>query len=250
MCGKSRLAAGAPPNIPLMFANSYGCRADALRVTARFKLSQCLTGALLLPALASASTLRVQVSDRNGDPVQDAVIYASPAETTSAASSGTTAVMNQIHQEFQPHILVVQRGTLISFPNNDTVRHHVYSFSNPKPFELSLYAGMEHPPLEFDKPGVVVLGCNIHDNMLAYILVVDTPYYAKSDARGVASITEIPRGDYTLSVWTPRLRADDLPPPQTLAVGEGDDANAAVRLEHRLFPAHETDKGTLTWSAY
>jgi hypothetical protein len=96
-------------------------------------------------------------------------------------------------------------GSAVSFPNKDTVRHHVYSFSPAKVFDLKLYAGTPTTQVVFGAPGVVVLGCNIHDKMAAWLLVVDTPYYAKTDTSGSATLTAVPGGNYTLRVWHPNL---------------------------------------------
>ena len=115
--------------------------------------------------------------------------------------------MDQQRLQFVPHLLVVQSGTSVTFPNSDDVSHHVYSFSEGNKFELPLYKGNVYPPKVFENAGVVVLGCNIHDGMLGYIVVVDTPHFAQTNARGVALLEDIPSGDYSVSAWTPRVRA-------------------------------------------
>jgi len=81
----------------------------------------------------------------------------------------------------------------------------VYSFSPAKTFELKLYSGVPAIPVVFDKPGVVILGCHIHDNMVAYVLVVDTPYFAKSDATGQARLDGLPSGNYEVTIWHARI---------------------------------------------
>ena len=95
----------------------------------------------------------------------------------------------------------MQVGATVSFPNHDTVRHHAYSFSTPKVFELKLYSGVPGPPVVFDKPGTVIVGCNIHDQMIAYIHVVDTPYFAQTNAAGIARIDNVAAGKFTLKSW-------------------------------------------------
>lgn len=100
-----------------------------------------------------------------------------------------------------PLMTVIQTGSEISFPNNDTVRHHVYSFSATKPFELKLYSGTPGTPVLFDKPGTVILGCNIHDQMVSYIQVVNTPHFGKTDEAGKVRIGELPAGKYRLRAW-------------------------------------------------
>lgn len=160
-----------------------------------------LATALLMASLdAGASGIAVQVQDATGKLLSDVVVYAEP-EAGAAPKSAKPGVIEQRGLKFQPLVTVVQTGSLISFPNNDKVRHHIYSFSAPHKFDQKLYSGEAAAPQLFDKPGVVVLGCNIHDKMLAYVKVVDTPYYAKTDGSGAARI-EIPAaGKYTLKAW-------------------------------------------------
>jgi plastocyanin len=193
-----------------------------------------------------AGTLEVSVVDEQGRPVERVAVYATPVEGA-AAPVAATAVMDQQNHRFVPHVLVVQKGTSVSFPNHDDVSHHVYSFSDAKAFELGLYKGQIYPPVVFDTPGIVVLGCNIHDGMLGYIAVVDTPYFALSDEHGVARI-DLPSADYTLEVWTPRVRPSGLPAAKHLTVG---DAQAAtMTLSGRLAPDHDHGSSSLSWERY
>jgi hypothetical protein len=112
--------------------------------------------------------------------------------------------MTQRARQFEPHVLVVQTGTAVSFPNFDTVRHHVYSFSAAKTFDIKLYAGTPANPVVFDSAGVATLGCNIHDRMSAHVVVVDTPLFAKSDAAGTVTF-DVPVGQHVLLFWHARL---------------------------------------------
>jgi plastocyanin len=155
---------------------------------------------------AGAASLNVTVKDDKGSPVADAVIYAMP-KVKPAPSPPRGAAVEQKDKTFIPLVTVVQVNTPVSFPNHDVVRHHVYSFSPPKPFELKLYVGTPVAPIIFDKAGEVVLGCNIHDHMLAYIYVVDTPWFAKTGASGAVSIDDVPPGDYDLQIWHYALAA-------------------------------------------
>ena len=133
--------------------------------------------------------------------------------------------MAQVSKQFDPRVLVVPVGTSVTFPNRDTVRHHVYSFSPAKNFELKLYAGTAANPVVFDKVGIAVLGCNIHDNMAAWVVVVvDTPYYARSSAGGTASLANVPPGSYRLRVWHPGLAVGAPAADQALVVGAADSA--------------------------
>ncbi|MBC3869548.1 methylamine utilization protein [Undibacterium oligocarboniphilum] len=167
---------------------------------------------LFLPALLSSlltvSPVTHAASDRpavhvvnaQGADLENAVVYAEPAAGTVLPKPGS-AEIQQKDRKFLPLVSVIQTGTSVSFPNNDTVKHHAYSFSTPKPFELKLYSGKPSAPLVFDQPGTVVVGCNIHDQMVAYIQIVNTPYFAKTDARGIAHLPAMPVGKYTLKVW-------------------------------------------------
>ena len=109
-----------------------------------------------------------------------------------------------------PYVKPVFVGSTVHFPNSDNIRHQVYSFSPAKKFELPLYAGIDAPPVTFDKAGVVVLGCNIHDWMIGYIYVSETPFYAKTGPLGTVSISDMPPGDYVVRIWHPSMdRAED-----------------------------------------
>ena len=160
----------------------------------------------LSAAAAHAGTLEITVKDGKGAGAEDAVLWAMP-KPGPAAFRKRDATVGQKDKTFIPFVTVVQTGTAIQFPNQDPIRHHVYSFSPPKPFEIKLYAGTPAAPILFDKPGEVILGCNIHDHMLAYIYVVDTPWFAKSDKEGRARIEGIPAGDYELQLWHPAQAA-------------------------------------------
>ena len=116
-------------------------------------------------------------------------------------------MVDQVDKEFTPKVTAVLVGTSVTFPNHDDVRHQVYSFSPAKRFELPLYAGVPAGPVVFDKPGVVVLGCNIHDWMVGYIYVSESPYFAKTGKDGKAMIAELPPRTYAVRVWHPRLEA-------------------------------------------
>ncbi|MFZ6769542.1 methylamine utilization protein [Undibacterium sp. Di26W] len=184
--------------------------------------------ALASPAAAASV---IQVSDNSGQAVQDAVVYAELATGPQLAKSAT-AEIQQKDKKFMPLVTVVQTGTSVSFPNNDTVRHHAYSFSPAKPFELKLYSGKPAAPVVFDKAGTVVVGCNIHDQMVAYIHIVDTPYFAKTDASGVAHLATIPAGKYVLKVWHPKQAPGAAVQEQNLQV-DGSATPVIVKLNYK-----------------
>src|SRR5579883_2277909 len=156
-------------------------------------------------APAGAVDLRVRVVDAAGAPLPQAVVYAVPAHPVPHGRL-PLAIIDQIHRRFVPRVSVVQAGTAIDFPNSDNIRHSVYSFSPAKVFVLKLYAGRAAPPVVFDKAGLVVLGCEIHDTMIAWLLVVDTPYYGKTDASGLVTLHGLRAGEYRLHAWFVPMR--------------------------------------------
>ena len=173
-------------------------------------------GALLAFAIgavqAQTAEIAATVTDDHGLPVADAVVVAVPADGSArppakAGERPRAGVVDQVDKEFTPKVTAVLVGTAVTFPNHDDVRHQVYSFSPAKRFELPLYAGVPAGPVVFDKPGVVVLGCNIHDWMVGYIYVSESPYFAKTGKDGKAMIAELPPRTYAVRVWHPRLEA-------------------------------------------
>jgi plastocyanin len=161
---------------------------------------------LSLPAVVLAGDLTVSVRDAAGRPVRDAVVTVHPA----AGAPGPIRLawplrVTQQQLQFQPYVLVVPVGQAVSFPNLDRVRHHVYSFSRGNRFEIELYGRDETRSHTFRAPGTVAIGCNIHDQMLAYIRVVDTPFAAKTEASGDVVLRNVPAGAATLRVWHPTL---------------------------------------------
>ena len=153
-----------------------------------------------------AAVLSVSVLDDRDRPVPDAVVTVTPiGASPTQATTGPAAVMDQVDMAFVPAVLVVRTGTAVIFPNSDTVAHQVYSFSPAKRFELGLYRGHPYQPVVFDRPGVVILGCNIHDNMLGYVFVTDAQYFGKSDRQGMWRGDGLPESQYEVAVWSPRL---------------------------------------------
>src|SRR5688572_7759995 len=163
--------------------------------------------------LAEAAELTIRVLDPKGKPVPDVVVVATaqgpkqgPKNAGAKSQPPKPAVMDQIDRQFVPHLLVVETGTPVTFPNSDSVSHQVYSFSTTKRFQLALYRGHAYPPLVFDQPGIVVLGCNIHDDMIGYIYVAASPYFGKTDAQGRMLLKELPAQNYEVTLWSPRLK--------------------------------------------
>ena len=183
----------------------------------------------LCAAGAHAASLTVHVTDAAGQPLADVAVYAEPASGQAVPKAARTGEIAQKGRKFIPLVTVIQVGTSVSFPNNDTVRHHVYSFSPAKVFDIKLYSGQPANPIVFDKPGTVVIGCNIHDQMLAYIHVVPTPYFAKTDADGNAKIDGIAAGKYKLKAWHFGMQPSAAIPEQQISVASTD-FNATMTL--------------------
>lgn len=151
------------------------------------------------PLAAAAVPMTVQLRGPAGQPLAGAAVAVEvkgrPARTTTAK-----AEIGQRDRQFTPQLLIVQTGTAVNFPNFDTVRHHVYSFSPIKVIDIKLYSGTPAEPIVFDKPGVATLGCNIHDRMSAHVVVVDTPTFARTDANGQATF-DLPPGEHAVKAW-------------------------------------------------
>jgi plastocyanin len=182
---------------------------------------------------ARAATVEATVRDAKGAAVEDAVVWLMP-KGGAAPPRRASGQVAQKDRQFVPLVTVVQVGTPVNFPNQDPIRHHVYSFSPPKPFEIKLYVGTPAEPIVFDKPGEVVLGCNIHDHMLAYVYVVESPWFGKSGADGVVKIAGVPAGEYEARSWHFAQAAPQVPQPVSLA---SESAQAAPKFAVSLKPS-------------
>lgn len=187
---------------------------------------------LALATAAAGATVDVSVADGAGKPLADAVVMLEPTSARLPVKPLAGVQITQARRQFDPQVTVIPVGTAVVFPNLDTVRHHVYSFSGAKNFELKLYAGVPAAPVVFDKAGIAVLGCNIHDQMVAWVVVVDTPFYARSSALGKASLPGVPAGAYRLKVWHSTLADASTPRSTLLTVGSADvEEQATLRTE-------------------
>jgi plastocyanin len=207
----------------------------------------------LLPALvqhAFAGELQVTVLQQDGLPMAGAVVIAEPAAAAPRARGPLQATMDQKDLSFVPDLLVVRTGTSVEFPNSDKVRHQVYSFSGAKSFKLGLYAGREHPPVVFDKAGIVTVGCNIHDGMIGHIVVTDSPWFGRTDERGRLVLASLPDGGYTVRVWHPRFTDVGNVLERAVQIGESRGEPLTFQLTRKLKPAlhnHGTDQ---RWDDY
>lgn len=196
----------------------------------------CVTLAALAGSLSvEAADMSVIVVDRDGHGVGEVVVTAMPAATqVGPAPSPGPAVMDQKNLAFLPRVLTVGVGTRVEFPNNDSVSHQVYSFSAAKRFQLPLYKGEAHPPVTFDRPGLVVLGCNIHDAMVGYIYVTDAPYFGTTEAGGTLQLKGLPAGDYRIAIWSPFIADDPASLIRTVHVASNEPATTRVQLSLAL----------------
>lgn len=181
--------------------------------------------------LSSAGELHALIKDQNGQPIEDAVVLVTPLDGKNVQlPKQAHNEMDQIDKEFVPHVKVVTAGSKVYFPNKDNIRHHVYSFSPTKVFELPLYSGTSAPPVLFDKAGQVTLGCNIHDWMLGYIYVADTPLFGKSAKDGKILIADVPAGEYSVRVWHPDMKGAEESTARKVAL----DATQSANMEWQL----------------
>lgn len=175
------------------------------------RLARKMITTLMLVALASsgfAAELEIRIGSLPGASTGDAVVWAVPVgRSVPPPPADVRAVMDQNNRMFIPHVLPIQRGTPVEFPNSDNIQHQVYSFSKPKVFQLPLYRGRTQNPVIFDKAGLVSLGCNIHDQMSAWIVVVDTPWFASTTAGGTVTFEDLEEGSYDVMLWYPGIRS-------------------------------------------
>jgi len=201
---------------------------------------------LLKAAGALAATLVVAVQTSDGRPLAGAVLTVHALSGSEHPAAPVNAVMDQVERAFVPDLLVIPAGSTVEFPNSDSVSHQIYSFSAAKKFQLPLYRGKRYPPVRFDQVGFVTLGCNIHDPMLAYVVVTDAPYFGRTDSRGSWSV-EVPRGTYRVTVWHPRMR-ESAELGREMTAGDTDRTAVTVRLTKPLQPA-PLESGH-SWDAY
>jgi len=204
---------------------------------------------LTLCRAIAAADLQVRVTQSNGKPLAGAVVTVHALGAAPPSAAPVQAVMDQLNLAFAPDVLVIPVGSTVSFPNTDKTGHEVYSFSPVHPFKLPLYRGKPYPPEHFDRVGIVTLGCNIHDAMLAYILVTDAPYYGRTGMDGNWSQPDVARGRYRIQVWSPRFAETGQTLQRDITVEVGEHAVAEIRTEHGLRPA-ELSKRPHSWDAY
>ncbi|MGM0481290.1 MAG: methylamine utilization protein [Pseudomonadota bacterium] len=203
---------------------------------------------LMAPLSAWTKTLQLSVVDKNGQPLANAaVILDNRYLPATADKSAQSLVVDQVDRQFTPFLTTMRVGSRVVFPNSDNIRHHVYSFSDPKPFELKLYSDKEQPSVEFNKPGVVTLGCNIHDQMIAHLLITDGQTAMVSDQQGHVSFSlgGTVAGELSVTVWHP-LQGQNLSLAKTVNIDlESDTEQQTVVLDVAPEPSEEEPKSRL-----
>ncbi len=197
-----------------------------------------------------SAELSVTVSSISGSAVEGAVIMVEATRSTDQAQTVKNAIMDQRKLQFVPDVLIVQTGTSVDFPNSDQVRHQVYSFSGAKKFTLALYAGHRAAPVLFDHAGLVTLGCNIHDDMLGYIWVTDSPWYGRTAIDGRLQLSNIPAGDYTLRIWHALLNQAEPPFEQPLSIIENHSNSVTHQFTRVLRQPPQHHGANKTWQDY
>lgn len=205
------------------------CLAAMLPVVVVCRLLSVLS--LLAGWAAARAGVDVVVRDATGRVVPGAVVYVESAAARAAVRPLPQQDIVQQNRQFLPAVSLVPVGTAVSFPNQDTVRHHVYSFSPVKRFEIKLYVGTPPQPVVFDQPGIAALGCNIHDTMAAWVVVVETPWYGFTDTQGRLSLDAVPPGPHRLRAWHPGLPPGTPPLDMPLAVPAQGQPTVQVRLQ-------------------
>jgi plastocyanin len=236
---------------PRQLATSY--RIETPRTSVRRMLQpscvariSVLLCCLFRAAAALATSLIVAVQTPDGRSLPGAVVTVHSLTASAAPSAPVSAIMDQINRAFVPDLLVIPVGSTVAFPNSDSVSHQIYSFSPARKFQLPLYHGKPYPPVHFDQAGLVTLGCNIHDSMLAYVLVTDAPYFGRTDAKGAWSV-DVPAGAYRITVWHPRMQESSVLE-RELTIRDGEHAALTLKLAKalRLAPL----KGGQSWDSY
>ena len=159
----------------------------------------------LLPALGHAESLQVALRDIDNLPVKEVAVYLESHDAKSASSMNHPREISQVDRKFSPYVSVVRKGESINFSNQDEITHHVYSFNGPTRFSFKLKKDEHMLSDPFTETGVIAMGCNIHDWMSGYMLVVDTPYYALTDSEGKVAFNDLPSGEYHLKAWHPQM---------------------------------------------
>jgi plastocyanin len=196
--------------------------------------------ALLCSSWVAAADFTVTTRQRDSRPLAGAVVTLEAEAANAPAAPPVAAIMDQVDLAFVPDVLVIPVHSTVQFPNSDAVGHQVYSFSGAKPFQLPLYRGKPYPPVLFDQPGVVTLGCNIHDNMVAYILVTRAAHFGRTGADGRWTANNLQPGRYRVRVWHPLINEGHEVGSEIVA--DAANGSTEIRLSRNLRPAPLTGR--------
>ncbi len=200
-----------------------------------YRSTTLLAAFLLASQQAGAAVFTAEITDQNGKPAANSVISLMPEARANMPAASTRLAMektiDQNHETFIPLVTILPKGGRIIFSNADTTTHQVYSFSPIKRFELTVSRDQKSAPVVFDTAGVAALGCNIHDNMIAYAYVADSPWTALTGADGKAQIADVPPGQYEVTVWNPRLPPGrEQPSSKVTVTGETAKLTTSIRV--------------------
>ncbi len=187
-----------------------------------FRRAAILLTLLVAGTPAFGANLSLVLLRKDGRPLSGAIVTAEPESQKLPPATPQKAIVDQLDLAFVPDVIVVPVGSSVSFPNSDLVSHQVYSFSPARRFQLPLYRGKQHPAVVFDQPGIVTLGCNIHDNMVAYVVVTSAPFFGRTNEQGQWSIPNAPEGTYRVKVWHPWLKDPTVMLDRPVRLGGGD----------------------------
>jgi plastocyanin len=204
----------------------------------RIQFTTCLLWlSYFFSAPLTAATLTVNVNDTQGNMLSDSVIELIPTTPPEARVSTLAHYeMRQQNRIFSPFVLAVPQGAKVDFPNLDRTRHHVYSFSDAKQFELKLSIGATGDPIVFNKAGLVIIGCNIHDDIQAFIYVSKSAYFSVSNEAGQMQLTDLPTGEYQVNIWHPWQV--NIQQPTSLTLNDGDNKlTIRINIDHQDKPS-------------
>jgi len=207
-----------------------------LRLLKMLKLFLLLASAILFTPLSFAQQVKVEVIDPNAIGVEHMVVYLISHNKQPNlvinneplyVGKKTTGknVIAQKNKAFIPYVTVTQKGQQLSFQNQDDITHHIYSVSGKNRFSFKIKSGKEKASPVFEHTGEVAMGCNIHDWMSGFVLVVDTPYYGQTDNEGIATFELATGGEYQLVVWHPQLPTKNYQIEQRITVPNNDRSN-------------------------
>jgi len=187
--------------------------------------------------------IQINVQDYKGMPASDMVVYLQPLSGQQLSQSDEIVTVTQQNEAFAPYITVSQTKKQVNFVNQDDITHQIYSADSDNRFSFTIRAGSEHLANAFDHEAEISMGCNIHDWMSGYLLVVDTPYFAKTDAQGQVRFSLSELGQYNIVVWHPQLPTQEhrVIQPQTITQSAEYNVSLTKKLDTIPTQQHNDD---------